>query len=259
MGGLQVGVGACTGRGGGGSRPASVGSPARCAGAGRPVGRGASRRCSRPGGAPGRGPPRPGAGRRCSSRARSAGRRPRAKRSRRGDDPAAGRVRVRPTGLSSPAGPEPVPVGAGRLQPVDLDVHGVGLGGLGEDGAAAHDPPRSAGSAATCQSTGTARAGIPPSAQQRLGCQPGPQHHPAGRRVAGGDPERERVPAPLHRGRRDAAQPVGNQQGDAAPPTASKRRRSSTGVLAGIAADCPAPRHAPSPSSPTHTDRDPLA
>src|SRR4029450_2049888 len=39
-----------------------------------------------------------------------------------------------------PGGSEPVPVGAGRLQPLNLDVHGVGLGGLGEDGAGANDP-----------------------------------------------------------------------------------------------------------------------
>ena len=90
-------------------------------------------------------------------------------------------------------------------------MHRVGLGGPGEDGAGAHDPPQAW--VGRDLPVDRHRPGRHPAiGQQRLGRQPGPQHDPAGRRVAGGDPEGERVSAPLRRGRPGASEAVGDQQ-----------------------------------------------
>jgi hypothetical protein len=156
-----------------------------------------------------------------------------------------------------PAGPEPVPPGAGRFQPLDLDVHGVGLGGLGEDGAAAHDPPEAwVGGDLPVDRHRPGRH--PAIGQQRLGRQPGPQHHPARRRIARGHPEREGIPAPLRWGWPGPSQAIGDYQGGHG--TARSQEAAAVQHAAGRCGHdnslC-APRHASSPSSRPHSDRDP--
>jgi hypothetical protein len=88
----------------------------------------------------------------------------------------------------------------------------MGQGGLGKDGAAAHHPPE-AGVGRHLPVDRHRPGRHPAVGQQRLGRQPSPQHHPTGRRVPGGDPEGERIPPPLGRGRPGAGQPVGDQHG----------------------------------------------
>jgi hypothetical protein len=91
-------------------------------------------------------------------------------------------------------------------------VDGVGLGGLGEDGAAAHDPLQV--QVGRDLPVDRYHPGWHPAVgQERLGRQPGPQHHPARPWVAGGDPEGERIAASLRRGWPGPGQPVGDQQG----------------------------------------------
>jgi hypothetical protein len=115
-------------------------------------------------------------------------------------------------------------------------MHRVGLGGPGEDGAAADDPPKAR--VGRDLPVDRHRPGRHPTVGlQSLGREPGPQHHPTRRRVARGDPESERVPTPLHRDRPSASEPVGNQQGShgttrgqeaaATQPTACRCRHDS--------------------------------
>jgi hypothetical protein len=102
--------------------------------------------------------------------------------------------RARPGERRGPvAGREPVPVLAAGLQAAHVDVHGVRQVGR-RDGAAAPDHPAHALVAghlpAELEVAGPAQPAV---RGQRLGRQAGPEHDAVGQRVAGCDPERERV------------------------------------------------------------------
>jgi hypothetical protein len=127
------------------------------------------------------------------------------------------------------AGPEPVPVVAARVEPVHLDVDGVGQRRGGGDAAPAdHVPEPGAGGHLPVDRHRPGRqaaAGV-----EWPGGQPGPEDDAGRGGVAGGHPEGERVVRPGARGGPGPRDPLGREQGGGAgrpgqeQPAADRRR-----------------------------------
>ena len=101
-------------------------------------------------------------------------------------------MRVRPTGLLRVAGAEAVPVPAVGLQALDLDVDRVRRARGGRSPCRGGPRAGIARRAATSQRDLDGLGRHPAARLQRLGRQPGPEHHAVAVGVAGGDAEGER-------------------------------------------------------------------